>query len=244
MYEGAPDYPDKDRFWAIIEKYGVTILYTAPTAIRAFMRWGDRVSRSSTIFAACACSARSASRSTRRPGSGTTSTSAADRCPVVDTWWQTETGMILITPAAGRHHAQAGLGDAALPGRRRRRSWTSRARGSAANTGGYLVIYAALAGHGAHDLGRPRPLRPPVLEPLSPACTSPATARAATTDGYFWLLGRVDDVLNVAGHRIGTMEVESALVSHPSVAEAAVIGISRRDQGPGRGRLRDRRGAA
>ena len=116
MYEGAPDWPQKDRFWEIIERYGVTIFYTAPTAIRAFMRWGTEWPAQARPRARCGCSARSASRSIRKRGCGTTSTSARGRCPIVDTWWQTETGAIMITPLPGHRPAPS---PARRPGRSR-----------------------------------------------------------------------------------------------------------------------------
>ncbi len=115
MYEGTPDFPDKDRWWEIVERYGVTILYTAPTAIRAHMKWGPEYARGTTSRR-CACSGRSASRSTRRRGSGTASTSAATATPIVDTWWQTETGMILITPLPGVTTLKPGSATKPFPG--------------------------------------------------------------------------------------------------------------------------------
>ena len=116
LYEGTPDFPDKDRWWEIVERYGVTILYTAPTAIRAHMKWGPEHAGQARPVARCGCSARSASRSTPRRGSGTTSTSAAERCPIVDTWWQTETGMILITPLPGVTTTKPGSATRPFPG--------------------------------------------------------------------------------------------------------------------------------
>ena len=146
-----------------------------------------------------------------------------ERCPIVDTWWQTETGAIMITPLPGRHHAQAGLGDPALPGHRRRDPDRERREGRGRRRPPRLT--APVAVDAARHLRRSRALRAASTGTSGAAAsTSPATARKRDEDGYFWLMGRVDDVINVAGHRLGTMEVESALVDHPAVAEAAVVG--------------------
>jgi acetyl-CoA synthetase len=221
MYEGAPDWPQKDRFWALIERYGVTILYTAPTAIRAFMRWGTEWPRRHDLS------------SLRLLGSvGEPINPEAwiwyyhfiggDRCPVVDTWWQTETGAIMITPLPGVTTLKPGSATRPFPGIS---AEIRNERGDAIEVGGGLLA-----------LTRPWPamLRGIYGDPdryvkqywnkwgLGVYVTGDGAKRDA--DGYFWLLGRVDDVINVAGHRIGTMEVESALVDHPSVAEAAVVG--------------------
>jgi acetyl-CoA synthetase len=221
MYEGAPDWPQKDRFWALIERYGITILYTAPTAIRAFMRWGTEWPRSHDLS------------SLRLLGSvGEPINPEAwiwyyhfiggDRCPVVDTWWQTETGAIMITPLPGVTTLKPGSATRPFPGIS---AEIRNERGDAIEVGGGLLA-----------LTRPWPamLRGIYGDPdryvkqywnkwgLGVYVTGDGAKRDA--DGYFWLLGRVDDVINVAGHRIGTMEVESALVDHPSVAEAAVVG--------------------
>jgi acetyl-CoA synthetase len=222
MYEGAPDWPDKDRFWEIVERYGVTIFYTAPTAIRAFMRWGTQWPERRDLS------------SLRLLGSvGEPINPEAwvwyyrhiggERCPVVDTWWQTETGAIMITPLPGITRTKPGSATRTFPG-----------------------IQAVLktdkgdtvegAGGGLLALTRPWPsmLRGIYNDPdryvaqywsrWSPDIYFTGDGAKRDTDGFFWLLGRVDDVLNVAGHRIGTMEVESALVDHPRVAEAAVVG--------------------
>ena len=144
MYEGTPDTPapssgsrddpaswSKDRLWDIIERYGVTQLYTAPTAIRTFMKWGDAGARAATTCRRCGCSARWASRSTPRRGCGTTPTSAAARCPIVDTWWQTETGGHMITPLPGITETKPGSACRALPGIARRAGGRRRATGRA-----------------------------------------------------------------------------------------------------------------
>jgi acetyl-CoA synthetase len=221
MYEGAPDWPDKDRFWSLIERHGVTIFYTAPTAIRAFMKWG-------TEFPA-----RHDLSSLRLLGSvGEPINPEAwvwyhkviggGRCPVVDTWWQTETGAIMIAPLPGVTTLKPGSATRPFPGIA---AEIRNERGEAVTVGGGFLA-----------LTRPWPamLRGIYRDPERYAkqywnkwgsgvyVTGDGAKRDA--DGYFWLLGRVDDVINVAGHRIGTMEVESALVDHPSVAEAAVVG--------------------
>ncbi|MEQ1728111.1 MAG: acetate--CoA ligase [Vicinamibacterales bacterium] len=221
MYEGAPDWPQKDRFWSLIEKYGVTILYTAPTAIRAFMRWGTDWPAKHDLT------------SLRLLGSvGEPINPEAwvwyykfiggERCPVVDTWWQTETGAIMITPLPGVTTTRPGSASRPFPGIS---AEIRNEKGETITTGGGLLA-----------LTRPWPsmLRGIYGDPeryarqywhkwgLGVYVTGDGAKRDA--EGNFWLLGRVDDVLNVAGHRIGTMEVESALVDHPSVAEAAVVG--------------------
>src|SRR5262245_1898197 len=221
MYEGAPDWPQKDRFWALIERYGVTIMYTAPTAIRAFMRWGTEWPAKHDLS------------SLRLLGSvGEPINPEAwvwyyhyiggERCPVVDTWWQTETGAIMITPLPGVTTLKPGSATRPFPGvfaeiRNARgdkvdvgggflaltRPWPSMLRGIYGDPDRYVQQYWNKWGTGVYVTG---------------------DGAKRDADGYFWLLGRVDDVINVAGHRIGTMEVESALVDHPSVAEAAVVG--------------------
>ena len=221
MYEGAPDWPQKDRFWSLIERYGVTIFYTAPTAIRAFMRWGTEWPERHDMS------------SLRLLGSvGEPINPEAwmwyhhviggDRCPVVDTWWQTETGAIMITPLPGVTNLKPGSATKPFPGvsaeiRNERgeavgvgggflaltRPWPSMLRGIYGDPERYVRQYWNKWGTGVYVTG---------------------DGAKRDADGYFWLLGRVDDVINVAGHRIGTMEVESALVDHPSVAEAAVVG--------------------
>jgi acetyl-CoA synthetase len=221
MYEGAPDWPQKDRFWSLIERYGVTVFYTAPTAIRAFMRWGTEWPGRHDLS------------SLRLLGSvGEPINPEAwmwyheviggTRCPVVDTWWQTETGAIMITPLPGVTDLKPGSATKPFPGiaaeiRNERgetvdvgggflaltRPWPAMLRGIYGDPDRYVRQYWNKWGTGVYVTG---------------------DGAKRDADGYFWLLGRVDDVINVAGHRIGTMEVESALVDHPSVAEAAVVG--------------------
>ena len=220
MYEGTPDHPDKDRWWSIIERYGVTILYTAPTAIRTFMKWGTQFPEAHDLT------------SLRLLGSVGEpinpeawiwywKTIGGGRCPVVDTWWQTETGAIMISPLPGVTTLKPGSATFPLPG-----------------------IYAEVVddagkkvevGGGYLTLTKPWPamLRGIYKDPdrYHETYWSRFEGRyfagdgaKLDDDGYLWLLGRVDDVMNVSGHRVSTTEVESALVDHPSVAEAAVVG--------------------
>ena len=221
MYEGAPDWPKKDRLWEIVERYGVTIFYTAPTAIRAFMRWGTAWPEKYPMT------------SLRLLGSvGEPINPEAwiwyhlhigrSRCPIVDTWWQTETGSILITPLPGITRTKPGSATQPFPGISAAilndkgdrvtvgggllaitKPWPSMLRGIYGDPDRYVKQYWSRWGIDTYFTGDGAKL---------------------DDEGYYWLLGRVDDVLNVAGHRIGTMEVESALVDHPKVAEAAVVG--------------------
>ena len=228
MYEGAPDWPDKDRFWAIVEKYQVSILYTAPTAIRAMMRWGDEHPAKHDL---------SSLRLLGTVGEPINPEAwiwyhehiGGGRCPVVDTWWQTETGMILITPLPGVTTTKPGSATFPFPGVEPD-VVDEQGNSVPLGSGGYLVLrrpWPAMARTLWGDDERYRSTYWSRFEGIY------FTGDGAKRDeeGYYWLLGRVDDVLNVAGHRIGTMEVESALVSHPSVAEAAVIGVAHEVKG-------------
>jgi acetyl-CoA synthetase len=218
MYEGTPDFPDKDRFWRIIEKHGITICYTAPTAIRTFMRWGDQFPNR------CDLSSLRLLGTVGEPinpeawvwywkviGQG--------RCPVVDTWWQTETGQILITPLPGVTTLKPGSATRPFPGID---ADVLDEQGRPAKSG-YLVLRKPWPGMLRGIWGDPDRF---VKQYWSKYDNIYFTGDGAKRDedGYFWLLGRVDDVMNVSGHRVSTMEVESALVDHKSVAEAAVIG--------------------
>ena len=223
MYEGAPDWPEKDRFWEICERYGVTILYTAPTAIRAFMKWGDQhpakhdLSRLRLLGSVGEPINPEAWMWYHRNIGG-------ERCPIVDTWWQTETGAIVISPLPGVTATKPGSATTPLPGYSAMlldakakeipvgggllaltRPWPSMLRTIWGDDDRYVQTYFS-KWEGRPDL------------------YFPGDGAKRDDDGYYWILGRVDDVLNVAGHRIGTMEVESALVEHPAVAEAAVVG--------------------
>jgi acetyl-CoA synthetase len=223
MYEGAPDWPEKDRFWELCERYGVTILYTAPTAIRAFMRWGTQWPE---------CHDLSSLRLIGSVGEPINPEAwmwyqehiGGGRCPIVDTWWQTETGAIAISPLPGITETKPGSATIPIPGFS---AELLDANGKVIPVGGGLLA-----------LTKPWPSMLRTIWgdderyvqtyfskwPGRPDLYFPGDGAKRDDDGYFWILGRVDDVLNVAGHRIGTMEVESALVEHPAVAEAAVVG--------------------
>ena len=218
MYEGTPDWPDKDRFWRIIEKYGVTILYTAPTAIRTFVRWGDEYPNR------CDLSSLRLLGSVGEPINPEAwvwywKTIGGGRCPVVDTWWQTETGHILISPLPGLTVCKPGSATLPFPGIE---AEVVNDKGEPAQAG-YLVIRRPWPGmlRGIH--GDPERYQQQYWSQL-PGVYFTGDGCKRDKDGYFWLLGRIDDVMNVSGHRVSTMEVESALVDHPAVAEAAVIG--------------------
>ena len=221
MYEGTPDFPDKDRWWSIIEKYKVSILYCAPTAIRTFMKWGAEYPEKHDM------------RSLRLLGSvGEPINPEAwlwyhesiggKRCPIVDTWWMTETGMILISPLPGITTTKPGSATFAFPGVRADvvdESGTSVPLGGA----GYLVLerpWPAMLRGIYNDDKRYRE----TYWSRFPGRYFAGDGAKRDKEGYLWLLGRVDDVMKISGHRISTTEVESALVSHPKVAEAAVIG--------------------
>jgi acetyl-CoA synthetase len=221
MYEGAPNWPENDRFWQIIDDHKVTIFYTAPTAIRAFIKWGDAWVHKHSLA------------SLRLLGTvGEPINPEAwmwyhreigkERCPIVDTWWQTETGSILIAPIPGAVAAKPGSatrpffgvvpevvtseGDPVPPGQGGllvvRKPWPSMARTIYGDAARYQEAYFSTIA-GSYFTG---------------------DGARCDADGYYWLMGRVDDVINVSGHRLGTMEIESALVAHPKVAEAAVVG--------------------
>ena len=202
----------------------MTVFYTAPTAIRAFMKWGDEwpARRARPVAPAPAGHGR-ASRSTPRPGPGITSTSAAGVVPIVDTWWQTETGQILITPLAGCHRDQAGLGHAAVSGHPAEILTEGGELGPVG--GGYLAITSPWPARMLGIWGDEERFIQTYWSKWDRNTYFPGDGAKRDDDGYFWIMGRVDDVINVAGHRLGTMEVESALVDHPAVAEAAVIGV-------------------
>jgi len=228
MYEGAPDYPGKDVWWEIVERYGVTILYTAPTAIRACMKWGPEHPKSHDLT------------TLRLLGSvGEPINPKAwlwyhkviggERCPIVDTWWQTETGQIMISPLPGITATKPGSATIPLPGVDAavfdeggepvseqegllvlRRPWPGMLRTLYREEERFVETYFSRFGKETYLVG---------------------DAARRDEDGYFWVLGRIDDVINVSGHRLSTAEVESAIVSHPKVAEAAVIGQSDEDTG-------------
>jgi acetyl-CoA synthetase len=221
LYEGSPDFPDRGRFWSVVDKYGVNILYTAPTAIRTFMRWGAEWPKKYDL---------SSLRLLGTVGEPINPEAwiwyhvniGHERCPIVDTWWQTENGMILITPLPGIVATKPGSATRPFPAIE---AQVVDAQGNQVGpgAGGYLVITKPW----------PSMLRTIYGDPdryvqnywsRYPGKYFTGDGCKVDEDGYFWLLGRVDDVMNVAGHRISTYEVESALVDHPAVAEAAVIG--------------------
>ena len=220
MYEGAPDWPERDRFWSIIERYGVTILYTAPTAIRAFMKWGTEHP------------ARHDLSTLRLLGSvGEPINPEAwiwyrdhiggGRCPIVDTWWQTETGGIMITPLPGVTTTKPGSATVPFPGISAELVDNSGRR--LTKGGGFLTLTQPWPGMLRTIYGDDERYQQTYWSRF-PGLYFAGDGAKLDDEGYWWILGRVDDVLNVAGHRIGTMEVESALVDHPAVAEAAVVG--------------------
>jgi acetyl-CoA synthetase len=218
MYEGTPDFPDKDRFWRIVEKHGVTICYTAPTAIRTFMRWGDEYPKR------CDLSSLRLLGSVGEPINPEAwvwywKVIGGGRCPVVDTWWQTETGQILITPLPGITTLKPGSATRPFPGIE---AEVVDDKGKPAKAG-YLVLKKPWPGMLRGIYRDPQRF---VAQYWSryPGIYFTGDGAKLDEEGYFWLLGRVDDVMNVSGHRVSTMEVESALVDHPLVAEAAVIG--------------------
>ncbi|MBM3846915.1 MAG: acetate--CoA ligase [Verrucomicrobia bacterium] len=221
MYEGAPNFPEPDRFWRIVDKYRVTILYTAPTAIRAFMKWGDQWPNKHDLS------------SLRLLGSvGEPINPEAwmwyftvigkKRCPIVDTWWQTETGSILITPLPGVTPTKPGSATRAFFGIFPE-VVDEQGKGVPRNTGGKLVIRKPWPSMLRGLWGDNERYKQVYWSEVKGSYFTGDGCRQ-DKDGYFWIVGRIDDVLNVAGHRIGTAEVESALVSHPSVAESAVVG--------------------
>jgi len=223
MYEGTPDFPDKDRFWAIVEQYRVTILYTAPTAIRTFMKWGPSHPEKHDL---------SSLRLLGTVGEPINPEAwvwyhthiGGGRCPVVDTWWQTETGMILITPLPGVTTLKPGSATRPFPGIGAE-IVNDKGQTVGPNEGGYLVLTRPWPAMLRGIYGDPDRYQHQYWDRF-PGLYFTGDGAKRDEDGYFWLLGRVDDVINVAGHRIGTYEVESALVDHPAVAEAAVIGVT------------------
>jgi acetyl-CoA synthetase len=218
MYEGTPDWPDKDRFWRIVEKYGVTILYTAPTAIRTFVRWGEEYPKR------CDLSSLRLLGTVGEPINPEAwvwywKVIGGGRCPVVDTWWQTETGHILISPLPGLTVCKPGSATLPFPGID---AEVVNDKGEPVQAG-YLVIRKPWPGMLRGIFGDPERYQRQYWSQI-PGVYFTGDGCKRDKDGYFWLLGRIDDVMNISGHRVSTMEVESALVDHPAVAEAAVIG--------------------
>ncbi|MFN8005825.1 MAG: acetate--CoA ligase [Terriglobia bacterium] len=226
MYEGSPDWPDKDRWWSMIEKYGVSILYTAPTAIRAFMKWGEKFPNAHDL---------SSLRLLGTVGEPINPEAwmwyheviGKSRCPIVDTWWQTETGMIMISPLPAMTTTKPGSATFPLPGIRAD-VVDETGESVPLGGGGYLVLKSPWPAMARTIYGDPGRYAETYWSRFNNRFYFAGDGCKRDAQGYYWLLGRVDDVMNVAGHRISTMEVESALVDHHEVAEAAVIG--RRDE--------------
>jgi acetyl-CoA synthetase len=251
LYEGSPDTPDKDRFWRIVERHGVTILYTAPTAIRTFMKWGDE------FPGRCDLGSLRLLGSVGEPINPEAwvwyrETVGGGRCPVVDTWWQTETGAILISPLPGITATKPGSATQPFPGIRAAvmddegRDVTPvqgalgyyacasgvEAPSDGPEVGGVLAIQGPWPSMLRGIWGDPERFRQVYWSRFEDAYF-PGDGTKVDEDGYFWLLGRIDDVMLVSGHNISTMEVESALVDHHAVAEAAVIGRAHEIKGQG-----------
>ncbi len=221
MFEGVPTYPHPDRFWDIVEKYQVNIFYTAPTALRSLMREGEEWPNKHDL------SSLRILGSVGEPINPEAwmwyyTTIGKSKCPIVDTWWQTETGGILITPLPGAIPLKPGSATLPFPGIE---PAVFREDGSTAdvNEGGYLVIKRPWPGLMRRVYGEPERFKKTYFLQF-PGVYSAGDSARRDEDSYFWFMGRIDDVIKVSGHRIGTAEVESALVSHPSVAEAAVVG--------------------
>ncbi len=221
MYEGAPNWPEPDRFWKIIDRYKVNIFYTAPTAIRAFIKWGEQWPLKHDLG------------SLRLLGTvGEPINPEAwmwyhkiigkGKCPIVDTWWQTETGAIMITPLPGATPLKPGTATLPFPGIEAD-VVNREGKSVGKNQGGYLVIKRPWPSMLRTIYGDPERFKKQYWNEIKGVYFTGDGARR-DNDGYFWIMGRVDDVINVSGHRLGTAEVESALVSHPYVAEAAVVG--------------------
>jgi len=230
MYEGAPDWPDKDRFWEIVERYGVTVLYTAPTAIRAFMKWGDSYPAAHDL---------STLRLLGTVGEPINPEAwvwyyekiGGQRCPVVDTWWQTETGMIMVTTLPGISTMKPGYAGVPFPSVEAAVLDEAKREVRPGSGGGYVALSQPWPAMLRTIYGDPDRYVSQYWSKWDGWLYFTGDGAKQDAKGNFQFLGRVDDVLSVAGHRIGTMEVESALVDHPSVAEAAVVGISHEIKG-------------
>ena len=222
LYEGSPDWPDKDRWWAMVAKYGVNIFYTAPTAIRAVMKWGESYPAKHDL---------STLRLLGTVGEPINPEAwmwyhqkiGQGRCPIVDTWWQTETGSIMISPLPGLTATKPGSATFPLPG------INADVVDEAGNSvplggGGYLVLKSPWPSMARTIYGDPERYEDVYWRRFGKNVYFAGDGCKRDEEGYFWLLGRVDDVMNISGHRLSTMEVESALVDHQEVAEAAVIG--------------------
>ena len=220
MYEGAPNYPEPDRFWSMIERHRVNIFYTAPTAIRAFIKWGEQWPAKHDL---------SSLRLLGTVGEPINPEAwmwyhkiiGHERCPIVDTWWQTETGAIMITPIPGATPTKPGSGTKPFPGIDAD-IMTREGQSVGPHEGGYLVIKRPWPSMLRTIWGDDERYRQQYWSQIDRIYFAGDGARR-DKDGYFWIMGRIDDVINVSGHRLGTAEIESALVSHNAVAEAAVV---------------------
>lgn len=230
MYEGSPDFPERNRFWKIVEKHKVSIFYTAPTAVRAFMKWGTQWPDG------CDLSSLRLLGSVGEPINPEAwiwyyKHIGKENCPVVDTWWQTETGCILISPIAGITPLKPGSATHPLPGIEA--SVLTEEGKEIKEGGGYLALTAPWPSMLRGIYGDNERFKQTYWTKWEDDIYFAGDGAKRDKDGFFWLLGRVDDVINIAGHRLGTMEVESALVDHPMVAESAVVGISDEIKGQG-----------
>jgi acetyl-CoA synthetase len=228
MYEGAPNYPKEDRWWEIVERYGVTIFYTAPTAIRACMKWGAEHPQAHDLSSLRLLGTVGEPINPRawlwyheHIGGG--------RCPIVDTWWQTETGGIMISPLPGLTTTKPGSATVPLPGVE---AAIYDSDGNEIEEGaGTLVLTKPWPGMARTLYREPDRFIETYWDRYGRDTYLVGDAARRDEDGYFWIVGRIDDVINVSGHRLSTMEVESSIVSHPKVAEAAVIGVPDEDTG-------------
>jgi acetyl-CoA synthetase len=220
MYEGAPNHPEPDRFWEIVERHRVNILYTAPTAIRAFIKWGEQWPLKHDL---------SSLRLLGTVGEPINPEAwmwyhkiiGRERCPIVDTWWQTETGAIMISPLPGATPTKPGSATRPLPGIEVD-VMTKAGEAVKEGEGGYLVIKRPWPSMLRTIWNDDERYQKQYWSEI-PGVYFAGDGARRDREGYFWIMGRVDDVINVSGHRLGTAEVESALVSHESVAEAAVV---------------------
>jgi acetyl-CoA synthetase len=222
MYEGAPDYPGKDRWWQIIERYGVSILYTAPTVIRSFMKWGEGMLADYDLSSLRLLGSVGEPINPRawlwyheHVGGG--------RCPIVDTWWQTETGAIMISPLPGLTTSKPGSATVPLPGIRA--AIFDESGREIEEGGGTLVLTSPWPAMARTLYGEPERYVETYWNRYGNDVYLVGDAARVDEDGFIWIVGRIDDVINVSGHRLSTMEVESALVANEGVAEAAVIGV-------------------
>jgi acetyl-CoA synthetase len=221
MYEGAPNFPQPDRFWSIIDRHRVTVFYTAPTAIRTFIKWGDEWPNKHSL-ASLRLLGTVGEPINPEAWMWYRDVIGKDKCPIVDTWWQTETGAIMISPLPGAIPTKPGSATRPMPGVVPE-IVTLDGKPVPDGSGGYLVMRQPWPSMLRTVWGDPDRYKANYWSQI-PGCYFTGDGARKDKDGYFWIMGRVDDVINVSGHRLSTMEVESALVAHPKVAEAAVVG--------------------